>query len=168
MKCEFCRFAPPVDSEGYQDGCSLFDKYGTVWKDGREGCTVSYQTLAKNENEHDKALGEYATEWGLEHDFENHGWDMEHTIDGCAHMVGLTRSNGRIIYGKVYHRHGKAFYKAYRNYYGGHRDDFDYMCHETFGYMTKREGERYPTYYLTKRGLEWLSRKIGIKITEME
>ena len=171
MKCDSCRFAPLVDSEGFQDECSLFEKYGKVWKDGREGCTMSYNHLAAQERKHYDAQGEYATEWGLEHDFENHGWDIKNTIKGCAHMVGLDVTNdGKVFYGKVYHRHGKAFYKAYRNYYGGQRDDFDYMCHETFGYMIKKqdEGGLYPFYYLTDRGLEWLSRQLKIKITKKE
>ena len=164
MKCDRCRFAPPVNSEGYQDECGCFDKYGTIWKDGSEGCTLSYQTLAKNERVHDEIMGEYATDWGLEYDFENHGWDMQETINSCAHMVGLWISNG-VVKGDIYHRHGKAFYKAYRNYYGGFREDFDYMTHKTFGYMTKKDGQEYPFYHLTDRGLKWLSRKLKVKIT---
>jgi hypothetical protein len=165
MKCERCRFATPVNSEGYQDECSLFDKYGTIWKDGEYGCTCNYNHLASQENAHDKAIGEYATEWGLENDFENHGWDMQKTINGAAHMVGLTLMGNGKICGDIYHRHGRAFYKAYRNYYGGQRDDFDYMTHETFGYMTREEGQEYPFYHLTDRGLEWLSRQLKVKIT---
>lgn len=104
MKCEYCRFAPPVNADGYQDECSLFDKYGTVWKDGKEGCTMSPQTLAKNERMYDEAMADMATAWGLEHDFENHGWDIEKTIEHCKHMIGFDHH----IPPKVYHRHGKS------------------------------------------------------------
>lgn len=166
MKCDYCRFAPPVNSEGYQDECSLFDKYGKEWKDGSYGCTMNYNHLAAQERKHDEYLAEYATDWGLEHDFENHGWDMGNTINGCAHMVGLDVMKDGKVYGKVYHRHGKAFYKAYRNYYGGQRDDFDYMCHKTFGYMTREDGDIYPFYHLTDSGLKWLGRQLKITIKE--
>lgn len=160
MKCEFCKFAPPVNADGYQDGCSLFDLYGIVWKDGKEGCTVAYQTLAKNEREHDKAMCEYATEWGLEHDFENHGWDMDRTVKDCLHMVGHGQS-------KEYHRHGKHYMKAYRNYwYGKMRDDFEYMCRKTFGYMARTlpSDDGYVYYSLTEEGLKWLGRKTNMII----
>lgn len=162
MKCDFCRFAPPVNSEGYQDECSLFDLYGKVWKDGREGCTCSYQTLAKNERIHDRALGDYATAWGLEHDFGNHGWDVNKTIESCKHMIGFHKSS-------VYHRHGRAFYKAYRNYWCGEpREDFDYMCHKSFGLMEYRDSAQYRYYYLTEAGLRWLGNKLSVVIKEKE
>lgn len=167
MKCEFCKFAPPVNADGYQDECSLFDLYGTVWKDGKEGCTMSYQTLAKNERMHDEEMADMATEWGLEHDFEIHGWDIEKTIEHCKHMVGYDHH----IPPKVYHRHGKAFYKAYRNYwYGKMRDDFEYMCRKSFGYMerTVASNDGYVYYSLTEEGLKWLGRKTKMIIKETD
>lgn len=167
MKCEFCKFAPPVNADGYQDECPLFDLYGTVWKDGKEGCTMSYQTLAKNERMHDEAMADMATEWGLEHDFEIYGWDIEKTIEHCKHMVGYDHH----IPPKVYHRHGKAFYKAYRNYwYGKMRDDFEYMCHKSFGYMerTVASNDGYVYYSLTEEGLKWLGRKTKMIIKETD
>lgn len=164
MKCEFCKFAPPVNADGYQDECSLFDIYGIVWKDGKEGCTVAYQTLAKNEREHDRAMWEYATDWGLEHDFENHGWDMDLTVKHCLHMIGHGRS-------KEYYRHGKHYMKAYRNYwYGKMRDDFEYMCRGTFGYMARTlpSDDGYVYYSLTEEGLKWLGRKTNMIIKECD
>lgn len=166
MKCEFCRYAPPVNPEGFQDACELFDKYGTIWKDGREGCTMSPQTMAKNERDYWDSQAEMATEWGLEHDFENHGWDLQKTIKHCLHMIGYDRH----IPPKVYHRHGKAFFKAYRNGWGNgkrSREDFDYMCHDTFGYMRKYVDDAGSvTYHLSEAGLKWLGRQIGVTIRE--
>lgn len=168
MKCEFCRFAPPVNADGYQDECSLFDLYGTVWKDGKEGCTMSYQTLAKNERMYDEAMADMAAAWGLEHDFENHGWDIEKTIEHCKHMVGYDHH----IPPKVYHRHGRAFYKAYRNYWGNGKEekpDFEYMCHKAFGFMEKQvDSNGYVTYYLTEDGLRWLGNKLHVTIREQD
>lgn len=164
MKCEFCRFAPPVNADGFQDECPMFEKHGITWKDGREGCTVSYNHLLAQEQEYYDQLAEYATDWGLDHDFENHGWDMDMTIKHCKHMIGFDRH----VPPKVYHRHGKVFYRAYRNYWGnGKREkpDFEYMCSNTFGYMEKVvSDEGMITYCLTDKGLEWLGRKISIVI----
>lgn len=128
---------------------------------------MSYQTLAKNERMHDEEMADMATEWGLEHDFEIHGWDIEKTIEHCKHMVGYDHH----IPPKVYHRHGKAFYKAYRNYwYGKMRDDFEYMCRKTFGYMerTVPSNDGYVYYSLTEEGLKWLGRKTKMIIKETD
>ena len=128
---------------------------------------MSYQTLAKNERMHDEEMADMATEWGLEHDFEIHGWDIEKTIEHCKHMVGYDHH----IPPKVYHRHGKAFYKAYRNYwYGKMRDDFECMCHKSFGYMerTVPSNDGYVYYSLTEKGLKWLGRKTKMIIKETD
>lgn len=168
MKCEFCRFAPPVSAEGFQDECPLFDEYGTTWKDGRDGCTLSYNHLLAQEKLHDEQLAEYATDWGLEHDFKNHGWDMEKTVKHCLHMIGYDHH----VPPRVYHRHGKAFYKAYRNYWGNGKkpkEDFEYMCHKTFAYMERYDSDSgYITYSLTEAGLKWLGRQIGVTIRETD
>ena len=116
---------------------------------------------------HDEEMADMATEWGLEHDFEIHGWDIEKTIEHCKHMVGYDHH----IPPKVYHRHGKAFYKAYRNYwYGKMRDDFEYMCRKSFGYMerTVASNDGYVYYSLTEEGLKWLGRKTKMIIKETD
>jgi hypothetical protein len=73
---------------------------------------------------------------------------------------------------KVYHRHGKVFYKAYRNYWSnGKREkpDFEYMCHKTFGYMAKQvDANGYVTYYLTEDGLRWLGNRMHLTIRETD
>ena len=116
---------------------------------------------------YDEAMADMATAWGLEHDFENHGWDIEKTIEHCKHMIGFDHH----IPPKVYHRHGKAFYKAYRNYwYGKMRDDFEYMCHKTFGYMVRTlpSDDGYVYYSLTEDGLRWLGNKMHLTIRETD
>lgn len=164
MKCEYCRFAPSVNEEGLQDDCPRFEEFGTVWKDGHEGCTCSFSSLLSMERKHNKQLAEEAAEWGLEQDFRNHGWDLDTTIKHCKHMIGFDSH----IPPKVYHRKGKTFYYAYRNYWSNGKkpkEDFEHMCHKAFGYMEKEVSEDgWHTYFLTDAGFKWLGRKIGVFI----
>ena len=161
MRCEYCKFAPPVGPEGEQDECGYYEKYGTIWKNGDYGCTLRRQTLEKNEREYDEYLGWMGTEMGLEMQFEYLKLDLKNTIERCKHFVGLDCYKP-----KIYHRHGKAFCRAYRNRWYSNKEepDFDAMCSEAFGLMVKKVGEGGIWYHLTNRGLEWLGRQVKVKI----
>ena len=161
MKCDACRFAP-----GPEDDCPMWNQYGTTWKDGREGCTVSYQRLLKLDAEHDKYLGIMGLEMGLEMDFEHHGLSMEKAVDHAKHMIGMDNPRH-----KPYKRHGKLFYKPYRNHWAGYDAELNYMSHEAFGLIEKHEAGKpceMPFYYLTREGLDWLGRRIGVTIHDEE
>lgn len=161
MKCEACRFAP-----GMEEDCPFWDEYGTVWKDGREGCTVSYQHVLKLEREHDKDYWIMGTEMGLEMDFEHHGLNMEKAVEDSMHMIGLD-----MLKHKPYIRHGKKFFKPYRNYWAGFNPELDYMSHDAFGFVEKQEPKiagGMPYYYLTREGLDWLGRQLKITIHDEE
>lgn len=163
MKCDRCRYAPTQGPDGDFDDCGYFDEFGITWKDGSLGCTVHPKTLEKNERDYCNYLGQMGTEMGLEMDFEQNGWDLDRTISRLKHFVGLDTDS------RVYHRHGKAFYKAYRNYwYGRPEPDFDHLSKEVFGFLTKESARDEGMFYysLTPSGLSWLSRKIGVTIKE--
>lgn len=66
--------------------------------------------------------------------------------------------------GDVFQRHGKVFYLAYRNYFGG--EDKALAEAAKAGYAAKSEGREYPTYHLTERGLHWLGGILGVEIHE--
>lgn len=77
-------------------------------------------------------------------------------IDQMKHCIGLHRR-------KPYRRHGKLFYKPYRNYFDcGRHDDPDWSEFADCGYAVDyyRKGR----YELTKAGLEVLSSATGIHI----
>ena len=165
MKCDFCPFAPPSGPEG-ADACPMFDEFGTVWKDGRDGCTLTYSHLKKLERERDNDYDIMGMEMGLEMDFEHHGLSMEKAVDHARHMIGLDN-----LRHKPYTRHGKQFYKPYRNHWAGFDAELDYMSHDAFGLVEKHEaGKPYemPFYYLTRQGLDWLGRQIGVTIRDPE
>lgn len=165
MKCDSCPFAPPAGPEG-ADECPMFDRYGTEWKDGRCGCTLSYSHLKKLDQERDRDYAIMGMEMGLEIDFKHHGLSMERAVDNAKHMIGLD-----MLKHKPYTRHGRKYYKPCRNYWAGFNAELDYMSHKAFGLIDKVDAKKpyeMPFYYLTREGLDWLGRRIGVTIHDEE
>lgn len=82
----------------------------------------------------------------------------EMAIDQAKHAIGLD-------YKKPYKRHGKLYYKPYRNYYATIFRDAVWRALVTEGLATCfREGEDRAIFTLTRSGLDWLGEQIGVKI----
>lgn len=94
---------------------------------------------------------------GMEIEMDLTPKELERALAICQHMVGLD-------YKRPYHRHGKAFYRAYRNYYydlpEGNRL-LDKMPKELF---RVHRNEHSTTYYLTQTGLDWLGHQLHVKL----
>lgn len=88
---------------------------------------------------------------------------MNDYIKLAKHFIGLGRN-------KPYIRHGKKFYRPYRNYYASGRkhEDLDLMVDS--GYAERDEENQHGgyTYYLTREGLDWLGKELGITIYDEE
>lgn len=164
MHCEYCRYAPPIGAEGEQDECGFFEKYGTTWKDGEYGCTLHPKTLKKFDEEYTEHLGNMGTDMGLEMDFEMKHLDLDKTIEHCKHVVGLDN------HPRIYHRHGKAYYRAYRNGWSNGakpKEDFEVLCRA--GLMSSHLSQsKWYVYHLTPAGLAWLGRRVKMIIRESE
>ena len=78
------------------------------------------------------------------------------------HVVGLD-------YQRPYTRHGKKFYRPYRNSWGGRDADLDKLVESGLmdAYPSERTGERY-WYSFNRSGLDWLGEQIGVKILDEE
>lgn len=81
-------------------------------------------------------------------------------IDLAKHAIGLDQNN-------PYHRHGKAFFKPYRNYFTTNKYDDDWcawneMCR--IGLAKRGEDTMHEYFWLTRAGLDWLGEKLNIKI----
>ena len=85
--------------------------------------------------------------------------DFVRLLEICKHMVGLD-------YSRPYHRHGKAFYRAYRNYYADSADGNRILDKLPESILRTCKDGRYSEYRLTKTGLSWLGRQLKITITE--
>lgn len=154
MRCDNCPLCPIAED----DVCLESEgKYGIEHADGMLGCKHPRNWAEKKSRECDEHYGTMGTDMGIEMTFTPE--ELAEVIDLCKHMVGLDRH-------QPYHRHGKAFYKPYRNYFcdgaNGNRL-FDKLT-GVLGLITSRQSEKYVYYYLTRAGLDWLGRRLKIEI----
>lgn len=158
MKCDFCKFAPPVGPEGGSDDCPLFDEFGTTWKDGRAGCTLRYSQIAALDRRHDEDLDAMGRAIGFEMDIEHRpGLSIEKAVEIASHTVGLDNS-------RPYRRHGRLFYRPYRNYFSGFDGHLDMMCSQAYGFAVNVSDDQSPYYKLTPAGFRWLGDRLHLKI----
>ena len=84
-------------------------------------------------------------------------------IDLASHSIGIGRR-------KPYHRHGRTYYRPYRNYFASPstgNDNWDVMVGA--GYATRHETESGQIIYcMTREGLDWLGRQLGMTIYDEE
>lgn len=84
----------------------------------------------------------------------------------AAHAIGLDNK-------RPYQRHGKFFYRPYRNHFVTHDRAPDYLIWKAL--VENQLARRWPggsrgsyTFVLTRAGLEWLGKKLGITIHDEE
>lgn len=83
-------------------------------------------------------------------------------IEQAKHAIGLGHKN-------PYHRHGKAFYKPYRNYFYTKKDNEIWTLLQNAGYAEcSEEHNGCVCFYLTRDGLDWLGEELDIKIYNEE
>lgn len=112
--------------------------------------------MEKRDEEYSNHLGTMGLDMGIAMDMSTE--ELERVIEISKHMVGLD-------YERPYHRHGKAFYRAYRNYYGDVPEGNRLLDKLPKCLFNVHRDERGATYHLTKTGLEWLGRQLHITIT---
>lgn len=83
-------------------------------------------------------------------------------IDYASHAIGLD-------YKRPYIRHGRKFYKPYRNYYDTFTDNRAWLKLESLGYARSYglkviDGCEHISFKLTRKGLDWLGNVLDIKI----
>ena len=97
--------------------------------------------------------------------------EKDYTEDGrCTfrqevkHCIGLDYpERGR----HLYHRHGKAYWKAWRNFFDAGRRDDNWEELVKLGYAIGREYGAIGVgmcYHLTDKGLAWLGQELNITI----
>lgn len=82
----------------------------------------------------------------------------------ASHAIGLENK-------KPYKRHGKLFYRPYRNYYNASPRNCEvWEAMAAAGYAKAGRKDRYGgrMYWLTREGLDWLGEKLDIKIYDEE
>ncbi len=77
------------------------------------------------------------------------------------HIIGLD-------YRKPYTRHGKKFYRPFRNIWGGRDKELDRLVEAgLMNASNDKNGKRY-WYSFNRRGLDWLGEQLGMKIYDEE
>lgn len=98
-------------------------------------------------------------------------WENGRKITYCTmrqkalHTIGLNSGHvGR----RLYTRHGKKYYKPYRNYFCGNDKDLDRLVEA--GYMEClteiKHGKKTCTYWFNRNGLDWLGEQVGMIIRD--
>lgn len=85
----------------------------------------------------------------------------------ALHTIGFNSGHvGR----RLYTRHGRRYYKPFRNYFVGKDCDLDELVEA--GYMERlakfAHGEKVYTYWFNRVGLDWLGEQIGVYIYDEE
>lgn len=156
MRCDCCPLCPVDD---YAICLESEGEYGIEHADGMLGCRHPRNWAEKRNEEYCNYLGEEGMDMGIEMMFfEN---DLKKAIDLCKHTIGLDHS-------KPYHRHGKAFYKPYRNFFAASSNGERLLDRLSGLVVERRETERSVIYRLTPDGLKWLGRQLNITIKEIE
>lgn len=95
-----------------------------------------------------------------------------HTVVVCTmrqkvlHMIGL---NSGHIKGRLYTRHGKKYYRPYRNYFCGNDPDLDKLVeagYMDYGLTKVVFGGEQRIYWFNREGLDWLGDQLGIIIKD--
>lgn len=156
MRCDCCPLCP-VDDD---DVCIESEgKYGIEHADGMSGCRHPRNWAEKRNEEYCNYHGDMRTDMGIEMMFSED--DLKKAIELCKHTIGLDHS-------KPYHRHGKVFYKPYRNYFAASSNGEKLLDRLSGLVVERRETERSVIYRLTPDGLKWLGRQLNITIKECE
>lgn len=89
----------------------------------------------------------------------------QYKIDLCKHAIGMG-------YRRPYRRHGRSFYKPYRNYFvtaGEGIAHAHWKSLEADGYVKSNETENGGyIFWLTRSGLDWLGKQLNIHIYDEE
>ena len=160
--CEECGF---LGTSGYEYpesyctvGVSEDDPKFDEDKDGC-GCRYNLRTLRKRERENDRA--EYLSYLGYD-DFmlmptmdytEENEKILEKHRDLIRHALGMDNA-------KSYVRHGKRYYRPYRNYFSTAEgiDNYPYWERmEKAGLARRKEFPNGTNFYVTRRGMDWLA-----------
>ena len=152
MRCDCC----PLGSD--EDVCpEAENEYGIEHKDGVLGCKHPRNWAEKRDIEHTEWLGEMGTDMGIEMDLSEN--ELKRAIELCKHMIGLDHS-------RPYHRHGKAFYKPYRNYFEAPITGDKTLDKLPYFIIKKEISDISVWYFLTSDGLKWLGRQLKITIKQ--
>lgn len=152
MRCDCCPLCPIAED----DMCPESEgEYGIEHADGMLGCRHPKNWVKKRDEEHTEYLSDMGTDMGVELCISED--ELKIAVDYCKHMVGLD-------YERPYQRHGKLFYKPYRNHWEAPANGNKILAKLPRFLVTREADEMGVLYALTVDGLKWLGRQLKITI----
>lgn len=175
-RCEECSYLESSGGEYPESYCPLVseeDPKFAVDNDGYCGCTYNLRTLKKLDRERDES--EYRAYLGYDDFMLVNGIDMteednkklKQIILTMMHTIGMWPEGLR----HPYKRHGKIFYRPYRNYFSTKPGCGGYWMWERMqkaGHAEVAKSGPGELWRLTRRGLDWLEMKLDMKIYDEE
>ena len=158
MRCDMCPLAPVA----YDDCCPIAEsEYGIEHKDGVCGCKHPRNWVEKADRMRSSQY-DYIGEYYKEQEYnEKHGVNVSDKdgkyVKYAMHCIGMDHK-------KPYVRHGKKFYKPYRNYFNCKSDDVIWNALVEIGHAEKFDDEM---FCLTEEGLHWIGNILGVIIREV-
>lgn len=176
--CEGCEYLSSYGGEYPETYCPLVSEDDPKFDEDIKGCGCHYnlRTLRKKERENEEA--EYRTLLGYD-DFmlvnstdmnEENSRKLKKITEVMMHTIGMWPEGLR----HAYKRHGKIFYRPYRNYFSTAPHLSGYWMWER---MEKADhAERIKAdpdsggeiWHLTRRGLDWLEMRLNARIYDEE
>lgn len=152
MRCDCCPLCPIAED----DVCPESEgEYGIEHADGMLGCRHPKNWAKKRDKEHTEYLSDMGTDMGVELCISED--ELKIAVDYCKHIVGLD-------YERPYQRHGKLFYKPYRNHWEAPANG-NKILDKLPRFLVTREADKMGVLYaLTVDGLKWLGRQLKITI----
>ena len=91
---------------------------------------------------------------------------LDKMISYASHAIGLGNR-------KPYTRHGRKFYRPYRNYFATNPGDLTWIEMERIGYakhgeVLDRGNYQITSFWLTREGLDWIGEQLGMTIYDEE
>ena len=173
--CEECQYLSSTGGEYPETYCILVgeDDPKVMDDDKGLGCTYNLRTLKKFARERDEA--EYREYLGYDDFFYADGIYMTEEDDKklkqivlvMMHTIGMWPEGQR----HPYKRHGKIFYRPYRNYFDTAPWCDGYWMWERMqkaGHAEAHKTSQGEFWCLTRRGLDWLEMKLDMKIYDEE
>lgn len=152
MRCDCCPLCPIAED----DMCPESEgEYGIEHTDGMLGCRHPKNWVKKRDEEHTEYLSDMGTDMDVELCISED--ELKIAVDYCKHMVGLD-------YERPYQRHGKLFYKPYRNHWEAPANGNKILDKLPRFLVTREADEMGVLYALTVDGLKWLGRQLKITI----
>lgn len=175
-RCEECSYLYTTGGEYPETYCPLVseedEKFDTD-DEGYSGCRYNMRTLKKKEREHDEA--EYRSLLGYDDFMLTNSIDMteedskilNQIMRAMMHTIGMWPEGLR----HPYKRHGKIFYRPYRNHFDTAPNCYGYWMWERMekaGHAEAHKTGNGEMWHLTRRGLDWLEMKLQIRIYDEE